>query len=442
MKMIRQIILVLLIHSVVFSQSYKAENYISKSQAYLDSAKAAVQSDTSLYSLQTLGNIYLLEGNFFAAESVLINAFAKNPKDNTTSRLLALTYYRSGKFTEALEIFDKLPENPEVLYYQGKIYALKNCWEEAIDKFQKSKHKSQNLKDFQWVKMAEKEIEAIKGSKTLKLEDLEPEIQNIVTSAPSQKEYQEAGALILLNKKSLLIDEYGSTTTIHRVIKILNSRGKREYGETKIGYDDSFEYVDINLARVIKPSGEVITVPKMFFKTTTPYSGFPSYSNYKIKVISFPEIENGTIIEYKVTKRRIKLLDEDNFYVKFWLKTGEPIILEKYSVTYPKNQNIHIKHPEGYKPKEATTTIQGSKTIEWEIKNQDAIILERAMPSYDEIIPQIWVSSFKDWNEIYRWWKSLYKDRVEPDKPINEKVTEIIKEAKASTQDEKIKAIY
>lgn len=442
MKMIRQIILALLIHSVVFSQSYKAENYLNKSQAYLDSAKAAVQSDTSLYSLQTLGNIYLLEGKFFDAESVLKEAFAKNQDDALTLRLLALTYYRSGKFTEALEEFEKLPESPEVLYYLGKIYATKNCWDEAINKFRKSKHNSQNLKDLLWVALAEKEIETIERTEILKLKDLESEIQNIIKSAPSQKEYKEAGALILLKEKSVIIDENGSTTTIHKIIKILNSRGKRKYSEAKIGYDDTYEYIDIDFARVIKPSGEVITVPQKFIKITTPYSGFPLYSNYKIKVLSFPQIENCTIIEYKVTKRRIKLLDEDNFYVKFWLKTGEPIILEKYSVTYPKNQNIHIKHPEGYKPKEATATFQGTKTIEWEIKNQDAIIPERAMPSYDEIIPQIWVSSFKDWNEIYRWWKSLYKDRVKPDKPIEEKVSEIIKEAKATTQDEKIKAIY
>lgn len=436
----RVVYFILLSPSLIFPQSYEVENYLNRSQGYFDSAKVVVQSDTSLYSLQTLGKIYLLEGKFFDAESVLKDAFLKNPEDTTTLRLLALTYYRSGRFTEAFELFEKLPESSEVLYYLGKIYSLKNCWDEAIEEFQKLKAESRKLKDTIWVRLAEKEIEAITGSKTFKLENLESEIVNLIKSAPCGEDYPEAGALILLKEKSLLVDENGSTTTIHRVIKILNSRGRREYGEAKIGYDDTYEYVDIDLARVIKPSGQVITVPKKFFKTTSPYSGFPLYSNYKIKIISFPEIEDGSILEYKVIKRRIKLLNTDDFYDKFKMKAGEPIIFQRYSVTYPKNRKIHIKSPEGCKPKEVKSSVPGLKTIEWEVKNQDAIIPERTMPPYDEIIPQIWVSSFKDWNEIYRWWKSLYQDRIELDESIKEKVAEIVKDA--STRDEKTKAIY
>ena len=97
--MMQHIFLSLLFASFIFSQPYTADTYLNKSQAYLDSAKIAVHSDTSLYSLQTLGNIYLLEGKFFDAESVLKEAFAKNQDDTLTLRLLALTYYRSGRFT-------------------------------------------------------------------------------------------------------------------------------------------------------------------------------------------------------------------------------------------------------------------------------------------------------------------------------------------------------
>jgi len=143
----RVVYFILLSPSLIFPQSYEVENYLNRSQGYFDSAKVVVQSDTSLYSLQTLGKIYLLEGKFFDAESVLKDAFLKNPEDTTTLRLLALTYYRSGRFTEAFELFEKLPESSEVLYYLGKIYSLKNCWDEAIEEFQKLKAESRKLKD-------------------------------------------------------------------------------------------------------------------------------------------------------------------------------------------------------------------------------------------------------------------------------------------------------
>lgn len=436
--MLKPIFLTIIFPSLLLS--YTVEDYLNKAQAYLDSARIVVQADTSLHSLQTLGKIYLLEGKFVDAENILNLALVKNLEDTTTLHLLALTYYRSGKFTKAFELFEKLPESPEILYYLGKIYVYKHCWEEALEKFEKSSVKAQNLGDTLWVKLAEKEIEAISGVETLKIEDLDHEIQNIIKSAPSQKDYPEAGAIILLKERSLYVEGNSSTTTIHRMIKILNSRGRRRYGEAKIGYDDTYEYVEVEVARVIKSSGEVVTVPKRFFKTTTPYARFPLYSNYKIKVISFPEIEDGTIIEYRVTKRRIKLLNEDDFQDRIRLKTGEPIILQRYSLTYPKNRKIHIKYPEGYEPKEVESSIPGMQTLKWEVRNQDAIIPERAMPPFDEIIPQIWVSSFEDWNEIYTWWKSLYQDRIEPDNSIKEKVAEITEDA--STPDEKAKAIY
>ena len=62
------------------------------------------------------------------------------------------------------------------------------------------------------------------------------------------------------------------------------------------------------------------------------------------------------------------------------------------------------------------------------------------MPPAAEIDPIIMMSTFDSWDEIYKWWWDLTKDRISADAAISDKTKELIKGK--NTPEEKIRAIY
>jgi hypothetical protein len=427
----------------------KAQEYLKENKFLLEEAiyelKIASQDSLLVFDCyKLLGEIYATGGNFEEAKRAFEFALERNPSDIEVKRKLALAYYRNGEFTKSLELYERLPQDPEVLYYLGSIYAKKNMWDKALEYFKMLQIEELKLKDTTWTNLAEEQIKTIDGTCSPRLEDLGPEIQNLIKSAPSQKDYPNAGAIILLKEKHLTVSDNSSQLEEHCLIKILDSRGKEEFGEIKIKYDDTYEIVDINLARIITPEGRVSLVSKKYFKDVTPWSGFPEYSNSKIKIISFPQVEEGSVIEYRVTKHNIKLLNQNDFSMKSYLQTPEPTLLQTYIVTFPKDRKIHIKLLKGageIKVPDPKIIVDGNReTIKWEIGNVPEVLQEEDMPPWDEIIPQIWVSSFESWTEIYNWWTSIYRDQIKPDKAIVDKVTQLISDK--NTEREKAKAIY
>ena len=171
-----------------------------KVEMYLENARNSDGTNTSLSILKRLGRRFLLIGNFREAERVLKIALQKKPEDTSSKMLLGQTYYRSGQLTKALEIFERLPKTPEVLYHIGKIYAFRECWDESLEYFEKLKTESQKSGDISWVTLAESEIKIIKGADTAEFKDLDPHIQGIIKSAPSQSKFPEAGAVVLLRE--------------------------------------------------------------------------------------------------------------------------------------------------------------------------------------------------------------------------------------------------
>ena len=86
------------------------------------------------------------------------------------------------------------------------------------------------------------------------------------------------------------------------------------------------------------------------------------------------------------------------------------------------------------------TQAQDEKIYTWAFQNIPQIEVEPNMPPEAEINPIILVSTYQSWDEIYKWWQELAKDRMLADKAISEKVTQLIQGKK--NKEEIIRAIY
>jgi hypothetical protein len=116
-------------------------------------------------------------------------------------------------------------------------------------------------------------------------------------------DYPDANAVIIFDEGSMDVKIGAITTYRHLRMKILNKAGIDEIGEIGITYYDDDKIKDLK-AQTITPDGEVHKVSQKGINTQ-------SFGSYKRKVISFPSLTDGCIIEYicRVVNERYGNLD-------------------------------------------------------------------------------------------------------------------------------------
>ncbi|MCX5712047.1 MAG: DUF3857 and transglutaminase domain-containing protein, partial [Candidatus Omnitrophica bacterium] len=273
------------------------------------------------------------------------------------------------------------------------------------------------------------------------------QVSSIIASAPDGKKYPQAGALVLFCDESItLTPQNTSVSSLHYVVKILNQRGKEEFSETQISYDSTYEKVELEYARVIKPDGTVIEVGSRHIRDVSRYMNFPLYSNARVFIISFPEVAEGAIIEYKAKVYSNYLVNKKDYVTVYPVQSTEPIMQADFSVSWPQDRQIHIKLlNQEYNNFSAQldpvlTKAGGLNTYTWNFKDIPGIIPESNMPPDCVTNPAIFISTFDSWKSVYDWWWPLAKDKIKADKDIAEKVQELIKGA--SGDEQKLRAIY
>ncbi|MCX5711295.1 MAG: DUF3857 domain-containing protein [Candidatus Omnitrophica bacterium] len=419
--------------------SGKAKEYTRQSAEYFERAVAEYknllgsQKDLDRLNFE-LGSLYYSRGKFAEALECLNKTNLKEAK-----KLLAISYYHLGNFTDALMAFSNQEcGDDECRYYRALTSEKLNLFDQAL------KFYAQVRSDPEFKKLAAERINQIeKQAGSGQAKEIEVEVERLLSSAPMQEDFPEAGAIILSADEEIEVSKEGiQTSYMHYLIKILNERGKNEFAETQVGYDSTYEKVELEGARTISSDGRVTQVGGRHIRDVSRYTDFPLYSNARAFIISFPEVAEGAIIEYKVKVTNNQLINKKDFVVNYPLQTTEPVISAKFSVRFPKNTPPNLKiinddyNTFGAELKPKIQDGAESCVYSWAFKNIPQIIPESNMPPGVLVNPTILMSTFNDWQAIYRWWRALSRDKIKADPAIKAKVRELT----AETPDEKAKA--
>ena len=413
----------------------ESDNYYRRAESSYKQLILQSKEPSGLYF--ELGKLYFSRGEYdLAAETF------KKSTGSLAAKFLALSFYRTGKFTDALEIFNRGNiEDDEYYYYFGLTCERLNLFDQALKIYRKIQGKE--FKPLAILRV--EEIEKKNVFVNIRRED--SKIAKIISAAPGSSNYPQAGALVLLAEEGVEINENNTLeSNVHYLVKILNERGKEGFAESLIEYDSTFEKVELIFARTIKADGSVTYVGSRHIRDVSKYLNFPLYSNARVFIISFPEVAIGSVLEYKLKIKRSQLVNKKDFFLSYPLQGYEPVIAAEFSVTIPKDKALRLKFinqeynnfAAGLKPEK---TGKGERSVyRWKFKNIPQIIPEPGMPPDVEINPTVLFSTFFDWQNVYNWWWSLAKDKIMPDPQIKNKVRQIVK-ARHSELD-KARAIY
>ena len=420
----------------------QAQEYVRQSEDYyqqaINSYKDLIAKGGNLdRSYLGLGRLYYNHGEFMQA----IEEFKKTNAQEA-GKLLAISYYRLGNFTDALEAFNKNQIlDDECLYYYALTCEKLNLFDRALDLYKKIENK-------EFASLASERLNMIEKQTTLtQIKDISPKVGEILAGAPPEAEYPQAGALILYCDEKIEITPQNSQVSyLHYIVKILNERGKEDFSEIQVDYDSTYEKIELEYARTLKPDGSVVEVGSRYIRDVSKYLNFPLYSNVRVYIISFPEITEGSSIEYKLKIHRNQLVNKKDFVISYPLQASEPIIQANFSIDLPKEKALHLKilndrynnFAANLNPK--IQEKDNRLIYSWDFKNIPQIIPEANMPTSVQINPALLISTFSSWQEIYDWWWGLAKNKIEADSAIKDKVAQLTKTE--DSPEAKIRAIY
>ena len=170
----------------------QAQDYIKKSKEYYQYAinlykdLIAKGKDSDRLHFE-LGELYYNHGEWKQA----IEEFKKT-NILAAKKFLAISYYRLGNFTDALEIFNREKSlDDEGRYYYGLTAERLNLFDQALKTYKEIKGAEFKSK----AALRLEEIERQTG--IINIKDADPQAAKILLAAPDAKLYPQAGALIL-----------------------------------------------------------------------------------------------------------------------------------------------------------------------------------------------------------------------------------------------------
>ena len=369
----------------------------------------------------------------------------KNTKVLQAQVLLAKAYARLKSYGYAIEVFErvnnlaqkkkiKINDN-EYFYLYASVLEHKNMFAKAIKEYRKAKG---NFYD-----KAKARIEKIQssflGEVPLYIKDLSRDSKSFLEKVP-----EEAVFIYLVDENIEVTHENTEVSTVHVVEKVLKERGKN-IAEVEIGYDSTYERVELVFARTITKDGRVVSVGKENIRDVSKYLNFPLYSNARAFIISMPSVEVGSIIDYKVKVYSSKLVDKDNFNFIYRLREKYPIFKAQFNLIVPKTKKPYLKYfhrrragSHSLRPK--IINKENNIIYSWKLNDIKPIIPEYNMPPASEINPAILISSFSSWDEIYDWWEKLFSDKIKLNDGTKKLVGTLVKDT--DTKLDKAKKIY
>jgi tetratricopeptide (TPR) repeat protein/ketosteroid isomerase-like protein len=417
----------------------------------------------NVYVLTHLGLSYQQIGNARDAVTTLDKARGLDPdgdapETENLDRYLGLAYEDLQRDADALEAYRRAeartPNDAWIARRMGSVYERMGDLEEARAAYERAyaldptDAAARAAVEAIAARLAQEEEEAsVEPVQAVSL--LPDDISDRILAAPDPEDMPGADAVILLNRSEHeVLDDGRSRFTVHHVAKLLHRRAIAAYGEVAIPFNAAAQNIGVNVAHTILPDGTVVEVDDDAIHDVTPPDtlAFNLYSDILWKVISFPALGEGAVIEYRVTVEDAHPA-EGSKAVWFWgsmtFQAEHPTMASQYALRIPAGVPIKWKvynarvQPDVSRSSDAAGG--ESATYVWQYGQTSAYVEEPNGPALETTAPRLAFSSVPSWQELHDWYRGLVADRLTPDEAIVEEATRIA--AGHSTQEERIRAI-
>lgn len=395
------------------------------------------QSDTWVPRRQA--QLWREQGSLESAEMALRQALRIDPflvgAWGELSELRAVQGDLAGSAEALDQALALCPDDPELVTDRGHLAERMGQQAVADERFERALQLNPNLVELrEYLEFrARRSDKATVAFETPWIVDPAP----LVAAARSQPLEPRLGTRYLLKQTVTKLNVDGTTSTFtQEVIRIENEAGVREMASYGTVYA-SDQRIRFQLARIHRKGGGTEDAP--VGSSRGAQSGeFQQYLRYGVRL---PPLSPGDILEVRFRTDDLQQgFFGDYFGESYALQAEEPLDWVRAVLIAPKTRQLHF-HLKQVDEKEHQRKEEGDLQVHvFERKGVKPLEPEPNQPWAKELVPQVQVSTFKDWNAFARWYWNLVKDQQEADDGIKAKVKELV--AGATTDEEKIRRIY
>ncbi|HEY1558487.1 MAG TPA: DUF3857 domain-containing protein [Kofleriaceae bacterium] len=128
----------------------------------------------------------------------------------------------------------------------------------------------------------------------------------LATGAPGTLEYPQADAVVALDRDDITLKPDGAVVHHHKsIVKILDAqRGKEKFADVHVPFDSKRQTLDIKIARTVNADGKPhAAAPEEIGDIVPPrLADATIYSDVRERVVSFPAVDKGSVIELEYTR--------------------------------------------------------------------------------------------------------------------------------------------
>jgi transglutaminase-like putative cysteine protease len=274
---------------------------------------------------------------------------------------------------------------------------------------------------------------------------VEAQLIDLSAHGPDATTYPEADAVVLLSRTDVTLGADGSVTEKHHtIVRILEAqRGKEKFADVHVPYDSERQSLTIDTARTVNKDGvhvasaeEISDIVPAMLREASVYSGM------RERVISFPAVDKGSVLEL-VTTLTTRATADSALGGEILLADWDPVLDSVASVTVPEGVVPHLQVENAtLAPVETHDKAAATHTFTFALTNQPDRQYEPWSLAEASILPRLVYSFQPDWNVVMTKIAERYLSVVRPatlDAQLVETAKRLV--GKARTDEERAAAI-
>jgi cellulose synthase operon protein C len=383
-----------------------------------------------------LVDCYEKTGNRDAAEQALLRMVALNQNNSSLKLRLAGTVQSGRGPVQALPYYTAAlkaaPGNRDILKALGMAYHKIGKKDLAVYYLDLScRHDPGNH-------ALKKYLETIRGDK----DDIERYILKddaSTLSAPALK-YRDEPAVTILDETVIAVGSDGSFERHVRKIVMINDRSQiRNYSNQYVVLDPGTESAENVSCCLVRNRARIEIAERYHRPLSRPESRL--YYNLEALIIPVPSLTPGDIIDFRyVIKNRGSADYRHYFGEKISAGDGNRTLRFRVVVIHPAGKPVYCRL-KGIEAHSLSVEKGNRKTVyRVTLDNCPPFKKERAMPDRSEILPAVYFTSHRSWDEFSAWYRSLLKDRIRVDTEMKAAVHKITGDARGPL--DRVRAIY
>ena len=225
-------------------------------------------------------------------------------------------------------------------------------------------------------------------------------------------------------------------------VRIQSQAGVQGFGLLKFPYASATSTMEVAYMRVIKPDNRTVETPaeNILDMPAQITQEAPFYSDIKELQVAVKGLEAGDTIEYQTHAQVKKPLAPGQFWFSYNFFQSGIMLQEELQISVPRDRYVKVESP---KVQPAAREEGAYRIYTWKTANlqHTADRKTTGTQSADESSwPSVEVSSFRSWDEVGQWFRSLAAPRAVPTPEIQAKAQQLTAGAKMDL--EKTRAIY